>query len=154
MGDIVSLVERAQEQFDEKEAQKLQKKIAKDQFNFNDFYKQIQQIKKMGNIKDLAGMIPGVGKALRDVDIDDDAFKGVEAIILSMTEEEKENPSILNGSRRKRIAKGSGTDVTEVNKLIKQFGETRKVMKLMTNKNNMAKMMQRMKNMPNMPKMN
>lgn len=154
MGDIVSLVERAQEQFDEKEAQKLQKKIAKDQFNFNDFYKQIQQIKKMGNIKDLAGMIPGVGKALRDVNIDDDAFKGVEAIILSMTEEEKENPSILNGSRRKRIAKGSGTDVAEVNKLIKQFGETRKVMKLMTNKNNMAKMMQRMKNMPNMPKMN
>ena len=153
MGDIVSLVERAQEQFDEKEARKLQKKIAKDQFNLNDFYKQIQQIKKMGNIKDLAGMIPGVGKALKNADIDDDAFKGIEAIIQSMTHEEKENPSILNGSRRKRIAKGSGQDISEVNKLIKQFAETRKVMKLMTNKNNMARMMQQMKNMPNMPKM-
>lgn len=153
MGDIVSLVERAQEQFDEKEARKLQKKIAKDQFNFNDFYKQIQQIKKMGNIKDLAGMIPGVGKSLKNADIDDDAFKGIEAIIQSMTHEEKENPSILNGSRRKRIAKGSGQDISEVNKLIKQFAETRKVMKLMTNKNNMARMMQQMKNMPNMPKM-
>lgn len=150
MGDIVSLVELAQEQFDEKEAIKLQRKIAKDQFNFNDFYKQIQQIKKMGNLKDVAGMIPGVGKALKNVDIEDDAFKSIEAIIQSMTEEEKENPQLLDGSRRKRIAKGSGNDVSEVNKLIKQFSETRKVMKLMSNKNNMAKMMQKMKNMPGM----
>jgi signal recognition particle subunit SRP54 len=150
MGDIVSLVELAQEQFDEKEAIKLQRKIAKDQFNFNDFYKQIQQIKKMGNFKDVAGMIPGVGKALKNVDIEDDAFKSIEAIIQSMTEEEKENPQLLDGSRRKRIAKGSGNDVSEVNKLIKQFSETRKVMKLMSNKNNMAKMMQKMKNMPGM----
>jgi len=150
MGDIVSLVELAQEQFDEKEAIKLQRKIAKDQFNFNDFYKQIQQIKKMGNLKDVAGMIPGVGKALKNLDIEDDAFKSIEAIIHSMTEEEKENPQLLDGSRRKRIAKGSGNDVSEVNKLIKQFSETRKVMKLMSNKNNMAKMMQKMKNMPSM----
>ena len=150
MGDIVSLVELAQEQFDEKEAIKLQRKIAKDQFNFNDFYKQIQQIKKMGNLKDVAGMIPGVGKALKNVDIEDDAFKSIEAIIQSMTEEEKENPQLLDGSRRKRIAKGSGNDVSEVNKLIKQFSETRKVMKLMSNKNNMAKMMQKMNNMPDM----
>ncbi len=141
MGDIVSLVEKAQEQFDEEEARKLNKKIAKNQFNFNDFLKQIQQVKKMGNLKDLAGMIPGMGKALKGVDIDDDAFKPVEAMIYSMTTEERENPSIINGSRRKRIAQGSGVEVQEVNKLIKQFSETRKVMKLMGNKNNMSKMM-------------
>lgn len=150
MGDIVSLVERAQEQFDEKEARKLQKKIQKNQFNFDDFFNQIQQIKKMGNMKDLVGMIPGMGKAMKNVDLDDDAFKEIEAIIQSMTPEEKSNPAILNGSRRKRIAKGSGTDVSEVNKLIKQFSETQKVMKLMSNKGNMAKMMSRMKNMPGM----
>lgn len=141
MGDIVSLVEKAQEQFDEEEARKLHKKIAKDQFNFNDFLKQIQQVKKMGNLKDLAGMIPGMGKALKGVDIDDNAFTPIEAMIYSMTNEERENPSIINGSRRKRIAKGSGVEVQEVNKLIKQFSETRKVMKLMGNKNNMSRMM-------------
>jgi signal recognition particle subunit SRP54 len=150
MGDVVSLVERAQEQFDEKEARKLQKKIAKDQFNFNDFLSQIQQIKKMGNIKDLAGMIPGMGKAMKNVDIDDDAFKGIEAIIHSMTPDERESPHIINGSRKKRIAKGSGTDVQEVNRLIKQFGETRKMMKLMSNKGNMMKMMSQMGGMPKM----
>ena len=141
MGDIVSLVEKAQENFDEEEARKLHKKIAKDQFNFNDFLNQIQQVKKMGNLKDLAGMIPGMGKALKGVDIDDNAFTPIEAMIYSMTDEERENPTIINGSRRKRIAKGSGVDVPEVNKLIKQFSETRKVMKLMGNKNNMSKMM-------------
>ena len=151
MGDIVSLVERAQEQFDEEDARKLQKKIAKNQFNFNDFLKQIQQIKKMGNIKDLAGMIPGMGKAVKNMDIDDDAFKYVEAIIFSMTEQERENPLLINGSRKKRIAKGCGRDVNEVNKLIKQFMETRKMMKLMSNKGNMAKMMSGM-NMPGMGK--
>ena len=130
MGDIVSLVERAQEQFDEEEAKRLQKKLAKDQFNFNDFLKQISQVKKMGNLKDLAGMIPGMGKALKDVEIEDDAFKHIEAIIHSMTNEERENPSILNGSRRKRIADGSGTSVQEVNRLLKQFTETRKMMKI------------------------
>ncbi len=130
MGDIVSLVEKAQEQFDDEEARKLQKKIAKNQFSFNDFLSQIQQIKKMGNIKELAAMIPGVGKAIRNLDIDDDAFKGIEAIILSMTPHERENPSIMNGSRRKRIAEGSGTTVQDVNKLLKQFEETRKVMKM------------------------
>jgi len=150
MGDVVSLVERAQEQFDEKEARKLQKKIAKDQFNFNDFLSQIQQIKKMGSIKDLAGMIPGMGKAMKNVDIDDDAFKGIEAIIHSMTPDERESPHIINGSRKKRIAKGSGTDVQEVNRLIKQFGETRKMMKLMSNKGNMMKMMSQMGGMPKM----
>ena len=123
MGDIVSLVEKAQEQFDAEEAKKLQKKIAKNQFNFNDFLSQIQQIKKMGNIKDLASMIPGVGKALKDVDIDDDAFKGVEAIIYSMTPEERENPELINGSRRKRIASGSGTTFQDVNRLLKQFDD-------------------------------
>ncbi|UTW60845.1 signal recognition particle protein [bacterium SCSIO 12741] len=148
MGDIVSLVERAQEQFDEQEARKLQKKIAKNQFNFNDFLKQIQQIKKMGNIKDLASMIPGMGKALKNVELEDDAFKHIEAIIYSMTPEERENPSIINGSRRKRIAQGSGREVQEVNRLIKQFMETRKVMKLMSNKSNMAKMMSGMRGMP------
>jgi signal recognition particle subunit SRP54 len=129
MGDVVTLVERAQEQFDEEEARKLQKKIAKDQFTLLDFYNQIQQIKKMGNIKDLASMLPGVGKALRNVDIDNNAFKGVEAIIMSMTPYERENPQVLNGGRRKRIAEGSGTSLAEVNKLIKQFEDTRKVMK-------------------------
>jgi len=132
MGDIVSLVERAQAQFDEKEAKKLQKKIVSNQFDFNDFLSQIQQIKKMGNLKDLAAMIPGVGKALKDVEIDDNAFKGIEAIIYSMTPEERSNPALLDGSRRNRIAKGSGTSVQEVNRLLKQFEETRKMMKMVT----------------------
>ena len=132
MGDIVSLVERAQEQYDEEEARRLQKKIAKNQFDFNDFIGQIQQIKKMGNLKDLAAMIPGVGKAIKDLDIDDDAFKGIEAIIYSMTPKERSNPETLNGSRRQRLAKGSGTSIQEVNKLIKQFDDTRKMMKMMT----------------------
>ncbi len=132
MGDIVTLVEKAQEQFDETEARKLQKKIAKNQFNFDDFLKQIQQIKKMGNIKDLMAMIPGMGKAMKDMDIDDDAFKNIEAIIHSMTPQERDNPQLLNGSRRKRIATGSGTTIQEVNRLIKQFGETSKMMKKMT----------------------
>jgi signal recognition particle subunit SRP54 len=144
MGDVVSLVERAQEQFNVEEARKLQKKIAKNQFNFNDFLGQLQQIKKMGNLKDLVGMIPGVGKALKDVDINDDAFKGIEAIIYSMTPQERENPELLNGSRRNRIAKGSGTNIQEVNKLIKQFDDTRKMMKMMGNKEQMAKMMRSM----------
>lgn len=132
MGDIVSLVEKAQEQFDAEEAKKLQKKIAKNQFNFNDFLSQIQQIKKMGNIKDLASMIPGVGRALKDVDIDDDAFKGVEAIIYSMTPEERENPELINGSRRKRIASGSGTTIQDVNRLLKQFEESKKMMRMLS----------------------
>ena len=132
MGDIVSLVERAQEQFNEKEAKRLQKKIAKNQFDFNDFISQVQQIKKMGNLKELASMIPGVGKALKNVDIDDNAFKSIEAIIYSMTPEERSNPAILNGSRRQRIAKGSGTSIQEVNKLLKQFDETRKMMRMLT----------------------
>ncbi len=130
MGDIVSLVEKAQEQFDEKEARELKKKLAKDQFSLNDFYKQLQQVKKMGNMKDLASMIPGVGKALKDVDIPDDAFKTTEAIILSMTPYEKEHPECLNGSRRRRIAAGSGTSLPEVNKLLKQFEGSRKMMKM------------------------
>ena len=130
MGDVVSLVEKAQEQFDEKQARELRKKMAKDQYTLWDFYQQIQQIKKMGNIKDLAGMIPGMGKALKDVDIDNDkAFKSTEAIILSMTQKEREHPEIINGSRRKRIADGSGTSLPEVNRLLKQFEGTRKVMK-------------------------
>jgi signal recognition particle subunit SRP54 len=141
MGDIVSLVERAQEQFDAEEAKKLQKKIAKNQFNFNDFLSQISQIKKMGNLKDLASMIPGVGKALKNIDIDDDAFKGVEAIIYSMTPAEREDPKIINGSRRKRIADGSGSTIQDVNRLIKQFDETRKLMKMMSKGGNMSKMM-------------
>ncbi len=149
MGDIVSLVERAQEQFDEEEAKKLAKKIQKNKFDFNDFYNQIQQIKKMGNIKDLASMIPGVGKAIKDIDIDNDAFKSVEAIILSMTPKERTNPELLNTSRRKRIAKGSGTDIQEVNRLIKQFDQTRKMMKMMTGPN-MAKMAGMMGKMPGM----
>lgn len=148
MGDVVSLVERAQEQFDEEKARRLQKRIAKNQFDFNDFMDQIQQIKKMGNVKDLMGMIPGVGKAMKDVDIDDDAFKHVEAMIQSMTPEERENPNIINGSRRKRIASGSGRPVQDLNKLIKQFNETSKMMKLMGNKKNLSRMMS---NMPKMP---
>ena len=144
MGDIVSLVERAQEQFDEEEAKRLQKKIQKNKFDFNDFLKQIEQIKKMGNLKDLASMIPGVGKAVKDLDIDDNAFKGVEAIIKSMTPKERTNPEIINTSRRQRIAKGSGTDIQEVNRLMKQFDQTRKMMKMVTG-NGMANMMNRMK---------
>ena len=129
MGDVVSLVEKAQEQFDETQARELKKKLAKDNFTLMDFYNQIQQIKKMGNIKDLASMIPGVGKAIKDVDIDNDAFKSVEAMILSMTPYEREHPDVINGSRKKRIADGSGTTVPEVNRLLKQFEGTRKVMK-------------------------
>ncbi|MCX6333651.1 MAG: signal recognition particle protein [Bacteroidia bacterium] len=143
MGDIVSLVEKAQEQFDAEESRKLQKKIAKDQFDFNDFISQIQQIKKMGNVKDLMAMIPGVGKAVKDLDIDDNAFKSIEAIIKSMTPEERVNPVVLNGSRRKRIAMGSGTTVQEVNKLLKQFDETRKMMKMVTKSGNAARLMGR-----------
>ena len=155
MGDIVSLVERAQEQFDEEEAKKLQKKIQKNKFDFNDFLGQIEQIKKMGNLKDLVSMIPGVGKAIKDVDIDDNAFKGIEAIIKSMTPKERTNPEILNQSRRQRIAKGSGTNLQEVNRLIKQFDQTRKMMKMVTGTNmaRMAGMMGKMKGMPGMPKM-
>lgn len=152
MGDIVSLVERAQEQFDEKEALKLQRKIQKNQFDFNDFLAQIQQIKKMGNIKDLAAMIPGVGKALKDVDIDDNAFKGIEAIILSMTPKERQHPEVLNQSRKMRIAKGSGTNIQEVNRLVKQFDQTRKMMKMLTG-SKMGRMMAHMPKMPGMPGM-
>lgn len=154
MGDIVSLVERAQEQFDEEEARRLQKKIQKNKFDFNDFLGQIEQIKKMGNLKDLAAMIPGVGKAIKDVDIDDNAFKGIEAIIKSMTPKERTNPEILNQSRRMRIAKGSGTNIQEVNRLIKQFDQTRKMMKMVTGTNmaKMAGMMSKMKGMTGMPK--
>ena len=152
MGDIVSLVERAQEQFDEEEAKRLQKKIQKNKFDFNDFLGQIQQIKKMGNIKDLASMIPGVGKAIKDIDIDDSAFKGIEAIILSMTPKERTNPEILNTSRRQRIAKGSGTNIQDVNRLIKQFDQTRKMMKMVTG-SKMSQMMGAMKGMKGgMPK--
>ena len=132
MGDIVSLVERAQEQYDEKEARRLQKKIAKNQFDFNDFLNQIAQIKKMGNIKDLVSMIPGVGKAVKDLDIDDNAFKSIEAIIYSMTPKERSNPDIINSSRRQRIAKGSGTNIQEVNRILKQFDQTRKMMHQMS----------------------
>ena len=145
MGDIVSLVEKAQQQFDEKKARELQRKIAKNEFNFNDFLGQIQQIKKMGNLKDLAAMIPGVGKALKDVEIDDNAFKGIEAIISSMTEKERVNPSIINGSRRKRIAAGSGTTLQEVNRLLTQFEQTRKVMKAATSMKNPMQMMRNMR---------
>ena len=152
MGDIVSLVERAQEQYDEKEAQRLQRRIQKNQFDFNDFLAQIQQIKKMGNLKDLASMIPGVGKALKDVDIDDDAFKGIEAIILSMTPKERQRPEILNQSRKMRIAKGSGTSIQEVNRLVKQFDQTRQMMKMMTG-SKMKSMMGKMPQMPGMPKL-
>lgn len=150
MGDVVTLVERAQEQFDAEQAKKLQRKIAKNQFSFDDFLAQLQQIKKMGNLKDLVGMIPGVGKALKNVDIDDDAFKSIEAIIHSMTPYEREHPDVINGSRRQRIAKGSGTTIQDVNRLIKQFDDTRKMMKMMSNRQQMAKMMSQMKNMPGM----
>jgi len=146
MGDVVSLVERAQEQYDEEEARKIQKKIAKDQFGFDDFLQQIQQIKKMGNMKDLVGMIPGAGKAMKDVDIDDDAFKGIEAIIHSMTPDERTTPTTINASRKKRIAKGSGTSVQEVNQLMKQFNQMSKMMKMMQGGGG-RKMMQMMKNM-------
>ncbi len=145
MGDIVSLVEKAQKAIDEKEARELQKKIAKNQFNLEDFMAQIQQIKKMGNIKDLASMIPGVGKMIKDIDIDDNAFKGVEAIISSMTRYERQHPEIINGSRRQRIAKGSGTTVQEVNRLLKQFDDTRKMMKAATSMKNPMKMMRQMR---------
>ena len=145
MGDIVSLVEKAQKVIDEKEARELQKKIAKNQFNLEDFMAQIQQIKKMGNIKDLASMIPGVGKVIKDIDIDDNAFKGVEAIIRSMTRYERQHPEIINGSRRQRIAKGSGTTVQEVNRLLKQFDDTRKMMKAATSMKNPMKMMRQMR---------
>ncbi len=145
MGDIVSLVEKAQEQFDAEEAKKLQKKLSKNQFNFNDFLSQIQQIKKMGNIKDLASMIPGVGKALKNVDIDDDAFKSVEAIIHSMTPMERENPEVINGSRRRRIAEGSGTSVQEVNRLLKQFEESKKMMRMLSGGGKMLRNMKRMR---------
>ena len=156
MGDVVSLVERAQEQFDMEEAKRLEKKIKKNQFDFNDFLGQIQQIKKMGNIKELASMIPGVGKAIKDIDIDDNAFKSVEAIIYSMTPKERQHPEILNQSRRMRIAKGSGTDIQEVNKLIKQFDQTRKMMKMVSGmgSSKMAQMANAMKAMRGgMPKM-
>ena len=152
MGDVISLVERAQQQFDEDEARKVQKKIAKNQFGFDDFLKQIQQVKKMGNIKDLAGMIPGMGKAVKDVDIDDDAFKGIEAIIHSMTKQERKNPKLLNGSRKKRIADGSGTSVVDVNQLIKQFSQMGKMMKMMQGDGG-KQMMQMMKGKGGMPGM-
>ncbi|MDD6584276.1 MAG: signal recognition particle protein [Bacteroidales bacterium] len=151
MGDIVSLVERAQEQFNEKEARRLQQRIQKNQFDFNDFLAQIQQIKKMGNLKDLASMIPGVGKALKDVEIDDNAFKGIEAIILSMTPKERQHPEILNTSRKNRIARGSGTSLQEVNRLVKQFEQTRKMMKMVTG-TKMGSMMRNMPRIPGMPK--
>ena len=147
MGDVVTLVERAQEQFDSEASRKLQKRIAKNQFSFNDFLAQMQQIKKMGNIKDLVGMIPGIGKAAKDMDIKEDAFSGIEAIIYSMTPYERENPDILNGSRKKRIADGSGKTIQDVNKLMKQFEDTRKMMKMMSNKQGRANLMR------NMPKM-
>ncbi len=153
MGDVVSLVERAQEQFNEEEARRLQKKIMKDQFDLNDFLAQLQQIKKMGNVKDLMGMIPGMGKAMKDVDIPDDAFKGIEAIILSMTPKERANPGLLNPSRKNRIAKGSGTNIQEINKLLKQFEDMRKMMKLMSNPRNMMGMMSKLKGMGGMPGM-
>ena len=151
MGDVVSLVERAQQQFDEKQAAELQKKIRKNKFDFNDFKSQIQQIKKMGNMKDLMGMIPGVGKAIKDIEIEDDAFKPIEAIIDSMTPFERENPDAIDQKRRIRIAKGSGTDINEVNKLMKQFSDMRKVMKQMSNPGMAAKMMRNMPKMPGKP---
>lgn len=150
MGDVVTFVERAEEQYNVEEARKLQKKIAKNQFSFNDFLDQLQQIKKMGNIKDLVGMIPGAGKALKNIDIDDNAFVNIESIISSMTPAERDNPELLNGKRRDRIAKGSGRTAQDVNRLIKQFDDTRKMMKMMSNKQDMAKLMSQMKNMPGM----
>jgi len=151
MGDVVTLVERAQEQFNEEEARKLSKKIAKNQFDLNDFLSQLQQIKKMGNIKDLVGMIPGVGKAVKDADINEDAFKHIEAIIYSMTPEERSKPELLNGSRRQRISKGCGQNISEVNKLLKQFEDTRKMMRMMNDKNAMSKLMRNMPKMPGQP---
>lgn len=148
MGDVVSLVEKAQEQFNEEQARKLQKKIHKNQFDFNDFYDQIQQIKKMGNMKDLMGMLPGMGKAVKNMDIDDDAFKNIEAIIQSMTPKEREKPDVMNPSRKQRIASGSGTNIQEVNKLLKQFEDMRKMMRMMGDKKKMMNMMRQMKNMP------
>lgn len=153
MGDVVSLVERAQEQFNEEEARKLQKRIHKNQFDFNDFLGQLQQVKKMGNVKDLMGMIPGVGKAMKDVEIEDDAFKHLEAIIYSMTPKERTSPELINHSRKERIAKGSGTSVQEVNKLLKQFGDTKKMMKMMSNPKNMMSMMKQFQGMKGMPGM-
>ena len=156
MGDVVSLVERAQQQFDEKQAKELERKIRKNKFDFNDFMGQIQQIKKMGNIKDLAAMIPGVGKQIKDLDIDDDAFKGIEAIINSMTPAERQNPDIINQSRRQRIARGSGTKIDDVNRLMKQFDQTRKMMKMVTGagmKNMMGAMKGMKGGMPGMPKL-
>ncbi len=148
MGDVVSLVELAQEHYNEEEARKLQKKISKDQFDFNDFLAQLQQVKKMGNVKDLMGMIPGMGKAMKDVEIKDDAFKHLEAIITSMTPKERSNPALINVQRKNRIAAGSGTNIQEVNKLMKQFEDTKKMMKMMSNPKNMMQMMKQMKNMP------
>jgi signal recognition particle subunit SRP54 len=145
MGDVVSLVERAQEQYDEEQAMRLEKRIKKDQFDFNDFLEQIAQIKKMGSIKDLMGMIPGVGKAMKDVEINEDAFKHIEAIIQSMTPQERKNPGVLNGQRKIRISKGSGRSIDEVNRLIKQFDQTKQMMKMMTNKTQMMQMMKQMK---------
>jgi signal recognition particle subunit SRP54 len=145
MGDIVSLVEKAQEQYDEEEARRLQKKLAKNTFNFNDFLKQIHQIKKMGDLKDVVSMIPGMGKAMKNLDLDDDAFKHIEAIIYSMTHAEREDPALINGSRRKRIAEGSGTNIQEVNRLLKQFAETRKMMRMVTQGKNIQRMMGSMK---------
>jgi len=145
MGDVVSLVERAQEQYDEEEAKRLEKRIRKDQFDFNDFLDQIGQIKKMGSMKDLMGMIPGVGKAMKDVEVNEDAFKHIEAIIQSMTPAERKSPSLLNGSRKQRIAKGSGRNIDEVNRLMKQFDQTKQMMKMMTNKTQMMQMMKQMK---------
>jgi len=147
MGDVVTLVERAQEQFSEEEAKKLNKKLSQNKFDFNDFVSQLQQIKKMGNMKDLMGMIPGISKAVKDVDINEDAFKHIEAIVQSMTPTERSNPDLINGSRRQRIAKGSGREIQEVNKLLKQFEETRKMMRMMGNKDQMKRMMQNMQNM-------
>ena len=152
-GDVVTLVERAQEQFDEEEARKLQKRIKKNQFDFNDFLGQLQQVKKMGNVKDLVGMMPGMSKAMKDVEIEDDAFKSIEAIIQSMTPHERENPDSINNSRKIRLAKGSGTNVTEVNKLMKQFNDTKKMMKMMSNPRKMREMMKQMKGMGGMPGM-
>ncbi|MCO5259278.1 MAG: signal recognition particle protein [Crocinitomicaceae bacterium] len=153
MGDVVSLVERAQEQFNEEEARKLQKRIHKNQFDFNDFLSQLQQVKKMGNVKDLMGMIPGMGKAMKDVDIEDDAFKHIEAIIYSMTPKERENPGLINQSRKNRIAAGSGTSIQDINKLLKQFEDTKKMMKLMSNPKNMMSMMKQFQGMKGMPGM-
>jgi len=150
MGDVVTLVERAQQNYDAEEHKRIAKKVAKNQFGFDDFLSQIQQIKKMGNVKDLMGMIPGASKALKGAEINEDAFKSIEAIIGSMTPAERSNPELLNGRRRERIAKGSGTNIQEVNRLVKQFEDMRKMMKMMGNKDQMARMMGQMKGMPGM----